>query len=70
LHHVESDRLGANTTGSGIYLWDDASNTVEAREMEILLVWIVVIGALIALDASALRWGVDSRDRLPDDHRR
>jgi hypothetical protein len=42
----------------------------EAREMETLLIWIVVIGALIALDASALRWGVDSRDRLPDDHRR
>jgi len=38
--------------------------------MEPLLVLIIVIGALIALDASALRWGVDSRDCLPDDHRR
>ena len=39
-------------------------------EMETLLVWIVIIAALLALDAAALRWGVDSRDRLPDDHRR
>lgn len=38
--------------------------------METLFVWIVVIAALIALDAGALRWGVDSRDGLPDDHRR
>jgi hypothetical protein len=39
-------------------------------EMETLLVWIVVIAALLALDAGALRWGVDSRDPMPDDHRR
>lgn len=39
-------------------------------EMEMLFVWIVVIAALIALDAGALQWGVDSRDILPDDHRR
>lgn len=39
-------------------------------EMETLFVWIVVIAALVALDAGALRWGADSRDRLPDDHRR
>ncbi len=38
--------------------------------METLFVWIVIIAALIALDAGALRWGVDSRDPLPDDHRR
>ena len=38
--------------------------------MEALTVWIVVIIALLALDAGALRWGVDSRDALPDDHRR
>jgi hypothetical protein len=38
--------------------------------MEPLLVLIVVIGALVVVDTSALRWGVDSRDRLPDDHRR
>lgn len=39
-------------------------------DMETLFIWIVVIAALIALDAGALRWGVDSRDCLPDDHRR
>jgi hypothetical protein len=39
-------------------------------DMETLFVWIVVIATLIALDAGALRWGVDSRDILPDDHRR
>ena len=39
-------------------------------DMETLFVWIVVIAALIALDAGALHWGVDSRDSLPDDHRR
>lgn len=39
-------------------------------EMETLFVWIVVIAALLAFDAGALRWGVDSRDPMPDDHRR
>jgi nitrogen fixation-related uncharacterized protein len=38
--------------------------------METLIVWIVVIAALVALDLGAFRWGVDSRDRLPDDRRR
>lgn len=41
--------------------------------METLFVWIVVIAALaalVALDAAALLWGADSRDLLPDDHRR
>jgi hypothetical protein len=38
--------------------------------METLFVWIVVIAALIALDAGALLWGTDSRDPLPDDHHR
>ena len=38
--------------------------------MEMLLVWIVAIVALIVLDAGALLWGVDSRDPMPDDHRR
>lgn len=49
---------------------DDIDTAVEARKMETLIVWIVVIAALVALDAGALRWGVDSRDVLPDDHRR
>ena len=38
--------------------------------METLFIWIVVIAALVALDAGALIWGVDSRDPMPDDHRR
>ena len=38
--------------------------------METLFVWVVVLVALLALDLCALRWGVDSRDGLPDDHRR
>jgi hypothetical protein len=42
----------------------------EARRMETLFVWIVVIAALLALDAGALLWGTDSRDPLPDDHHR
>lgn len=35
----------------------------------ILFVAIVVI-ALGALDAAAVAWGADSRDSIPDDHRR
>ncbi len=35
----------------------------------ILFVAIVVI-ALGALDAAAVAWGADSRDPIPDDHRR
>ena len=38
--------------------------------MDILFIWFIIIAALLALDAGALRWGADSRDRLPDDHRR
>ena len=39
-------------------------------DMETLVIWIVAIAALLVLDASALLWGVDSRDPMPDDHRR
>jgi hypothetical protein len=49
---------------------EDLDTAPEARNMETLLVWIVVIAALLALDAGALRWGADSRDAMPDDHRR
>ena len=39
--------------------------------METLFVWIVVIAALIAPGCvEPCCWGVDSRDPLPDDHRR
>ena len=39
-------------------------------DMDTLFVWIIIIAALLALDAGALLWGVDSRDPMPDDHRR
>ena len=35
----------------------------------IIVIAILVIG-LGALDAAALAWGEDSRDAMPDDHRR
>ena len=38
--------------------------------MDLLLVAIAVVGGLAAFDLAALRWGVDSRDALPDDHHR
>jgi hypothetical protein len=46
------------------------NDIAQEAEMETLFVWIVVIVALIALDAGALLWGTDSRDPLPDDHHR
>ena len=38
--------------------------------MEALIVILTLIAGLIGLDLASLRWGVDSRDPLPDDHRR
>jgi hypothetical protein len=42
--------------------------------MEALIVFFTVVvaavGGLFALDVAALRWGVDSRGPLPDDHHR
>jgi hypothetical protein len=38
--------------------------------MEALVMVLVLIAGLIALDVASLRWGTDSRDPLPDDHRR
>jgi hypothetical protein len=46
------------------------STSPRRLEMEPLFIWIVIVAALVALDASALLWGADSRDRLPDDHHR
>jgi hypothetical protein len=34
------------------------------------LVLIVALGGLLAFDLVAVRWGRDSRDAIPDDHRR
>jgi hypothetical protein len=49
--------------------YDDIDIASEVSNMEPLFAWIVLIAALVALDVAALRWGVDSRDSLPDDHR-
>jgi hypothetical protein len=38
--------------------------------MGILIVIAILIIGLGALDAAALAWGEDSRDVMPDDHRR
>lgn len=38
--------------------------------MDVIVVLFVLVIGLIALDVASLRWGVDSRDRLADDHRR
>ena len=38
--------------------------------MGIFIIIAVLIIGLGALDAAAIAWGSDSRDQLPDDHRR
>jgi hypothetical protein len=38
--------------------------------MVVLIVLFVIIAVMAAYDAAALGWGVDSRDSMPDTHRR
>jgi nitrogen fixation-related uncharacterized protein len=38
--------------------------------MEAIIMMIVLIAGLVAVGAAALLWGADSRDPMPDDHRR
>jgi hypothetical protein len=38
--------------------------------MMVLVVLFVVVAAMVALDAAAVTWGQDSRDSIPDTHRR
>ena len=38
--------------------------------MELIFALVVVAAALIGFDLAAIRWGVDSRPRILDDHRR
>jgi len=38
--------------------------------VDVIVVLFVLVIGLIGLDVASLRWGVDSRDRLADDHRR
>jgi hypothetical protein len=45
------------------------ANTEEPA-MDLLLALLILITSLAALGYAALRWGVDTRPCLPDDHRR
>jgi hypothetical protein len=36
--------------------------------MDLLILFSIIVSALAAFGLAALRWGVDSRDRLPDTH--
>ena len=38
--------------------------------MAILIIFALLIIGLGVFDAAAMTWGWDSRDQLPDDHRR
>ena len=38
--------------------------------MPVFVIIALIIIGLGALDAAAMAWGADSRDQLPDDHRR
>jgi hypothetical protein len=38
--------------------------------MEPIFVIVGLISALVMLDLAAVTWGADSRDGMPDDHRR
>ena len=36
--------------------------------MEVLVMILVLVAGLAALDIASLRWGVDTRPRMTDDH--
>lgn len=38
--------------------------------MDAILIVSTIVAALVAFDLAALRWGVDSRPTIGDDHRR
>jgi hypothetical protein len=38
--------------------------------MEALVMFLTLVVGLMALDLASFQWGADSRDSLPDDHRR
>ena len=38
--------------------------------MEPIVILVGIISALVMLDLAAVTFGVDSRDSMPDDHRR
>ena len=43
---------------------------IGASDMDPLLALIITVAGLAGLGFGSLRWGVDSRDPYPDDHRR
>ena len=43
---------------------------MEVRKMEPIIMFVGLITAFVLFDLAAVTWGVDSRDSLPDDHRR
>lgn len=38
--------------------------------MDALIALVAIVIGLVGLDVAALRWGVDSRDQIGDDHAR
>ena len=38
--------------------------------MELIVIIVGLISAFVLFDLAAISWGVDSRDNLPDAHRR
>ena len=38
--------------------------------MDLILITSLIVSGLAALGLASARWGIDSRDRLADDHRR
>jgi hypothetical protein len=65
-----SDRLSVGLSMGPLPVQDDGIDIASETDMDTLFIWFIVIAALVAFDLGALTWGVDSRDRLPDDHRR
>jgi hypothetical protein len=65
-----SDRLLVGLSIRPRSVQDDDIDIVSETAMDTLLIWFILIVALLAFDLGALTWGVDSRPRLPDDHRR
>jgi hypothetical protein len=65
-----SDRPSVGLSIGPRPIHDDGIDIASETDMDTLFIFFIVIAALLAFDLGALAWGVDSRDRLPDDHRR
>lgn len=49
---------------------NSAISGYEGVQMDALMFLVVVVAGLVVFDVAALTRGVDSRDTMPDDHRR